>query len=117
MKTISMTAVRAAKLADLANGFANDRCGRRRTRQPSEAFVNGPSDDPGRGQPHDAAAGHREHQVVGTLAVDGCRELDGDEPRAANLPMLTQLRTEMYLVFWAWSWLYGRTLTHERIAA
>jgi hypothetical protein len=32
------------------------------------------------GHPHDAAAGHGEDEIVGALAVDRVRQLDGDEP-------------------------------------
>jgi len=44
------------------------------------------------GQPHDAAAGHGEHEVVGALAADGRRELGGDEPRERNGPGLVRFR-------------------------
>ena len=35
---------------------------------------------PSVGQPHDSAAGHGEHEVVGPLAVDGGGQVDDDEP-------------------------------------
>jgi len=34
-------------------------------------------DEPPVGQPHDAAAGHGEHEIIGALAVDTRRQLDG----------------------------------------
>ncbi len=37
-------------------------------------------DEPPVGQPHDAAAGHGEHEFVGILADDSRREFDGDGP-------------------------------------
>ena len=38
------------------------------------------------GHPHDAAAGHGEHEIIGALAVDTRRQLDGDKPRERDGP-------------------------------
>ena len=44
------------------------------------------------GQPHDAAAGRGEHQIVGALAVDGHHQLGSDEARDGNSPGLVRFR-------------------------
>ena len=38
------------------------------------------------GQPHDAPAGHGEHEIIGALAVNTRRQLDGDKPRERDGP-------------------------------
>jgi len=40
------------------------------------------------GQPHNAAARHGEHKLVGTLAIGGRRELVGDEPNLRDMACL-----------------------------
>ena len=49
-------------------------------------------DEPPVGQPHDAAAGHGEHEIIGALAVDTRRQLDGDKPRERDGPGLVRFR-------------------------
>jgi hypothetical protein len=48
--------------------------------------------EPPVGQPHDAAAGHGEHQLVGMLADDSRRDRGGDEPGNRNSPGLVRFR-------------------------
>jgi len=47
-------------------------------------------DEPPVGQPHDAAAGHGEQEIIGALAVDTRRQLDGDKPRERDGPGLAR---------------------------
>ena len=49
-------------------------------------------DEPPVGQPHDAAAGHGEHEIIGALAVDTRRQLDGDKSRERDGPGLVRFR-------------------------
>jgi len=48
--------------------------------------------EPPVGQPHDAAAGHGEHELVGALAVEARRQLGGDKPRERDGPGLVRFR-------------------------
>ncbi len=49
-------------------------------------------DEPPVGQPHNAAAGHGEHEIIGALAVDTRRQLGGDKPRERDGPGLVRFR-------------------------
>jgi hypothetical protein len=49
-------------------------------------------DEPPVGQPHDAAAGHGEYELVGMLADDSRLDLGDDEPGNRNSPGLMRFR-------------------------
>jgi hypothetical protein len=50
-------------------------------------------DEPPVGQPHDAAAGHGEHKIIGAFAIDSRRQLGGDKPRERDGPVIMAFLT------------------------
>jgi hypothetical protein len=48
--------------------------------------------EPPVGQPHDAAAGHGEHKIIGAFAIDSRRQLGGDKARERDGPGLVRFR-------------------------